>query len=296
MLSVDTLIKTKVEDDPIAFIREFVRGAATADIVFIEHINTEQPTVRMRRADSVMKALIDGQETLIHIEFQTRDSYDPEMGFRMAEYMLYLNKTHDLPVYSAVIYLHPDAGRRDTGVYRKECRGTGISVSYQVLRLAEMDGQSVLDAGLTALVPLAPLMRAPPGVDDAEWLRRIFRTAVELEVPDPVVYYGIIAMLSGVRYKPEDIDKIMKEIFVNQPAMLTYWAEQAHELGARTNAIENIVNLLALRLAPEVATSLKPDIEQIEDLEHLKSLVLAAALAETVEDFRRALESNVGAE
>ena len=60
----------------------------------------------------------------------------------------------------------------------KECNGECVlvvwhgvfSVSVFVIRLADMDGQAVLDAQQTGLLPFTPLMKPPIGVDADEWL------------------------------------------------------------------------------------------------------------------------------
>ncbi len=87
---------------------------------------------------------------------------------------------------------------------------------------------------------------------------------------------------------------------MNQPDIITYWTaeatEEAFERATRETTIKSILAVLAHRLAPEVVVSLRPTIEQIEDMQHLEYLLLAAAVAESTEDFRKALESNGGSE
>lgn len=41
------------------------------------------------------------------------------MAIRMAGYIIRLIETYQIPVYSNVIYLRPDAGRRDLGYYEQ---------------------------------------------------------------------------------------------------------------------------------------------------------------------------------
>ena len=44
-------------------------------------------------------------------------------------------------------------------------------ISDQVLRLADLDGQQVLDAKHVGLLPFTPLMKSPTGVEAEDWLR-----------------------------------------------------------------------------------------------------------------------------
>ena len=51
---------------------------------------------------------------------------------------------------SIVIYLRPDAGRTDPGYYLQERHGFRVLVQYKAIRLIEIDGQRILDAGIRA--------------------------------------------------------------------------------------------------------------------------------------------------
>ena len=89
-----------------------------------------------------------------------------------------------------------------------------------------------------------------------------------------------------------------------QPNIIEYWTEkataEAHqqgleqglEQGMKERAREDILEALELRLQPDVARTFKSVLETIEDPRHLKQLHRAAILAESPEDFRRALASN----
>ena len=60
----------------------------------------------------------------------------------------------------------------------------------------------------------------------------------------------------------------------------------------KERAREGILEALELRLQPEAARTFRSVLETIEDSQRLKQLLRAAILAESPEDFRRALESN----
>ena len=83
---------------------------------------------------------------------------------------------------------------------------------------------------------------------------------------------------------------------MNQPSIIEYWAEEARQQGiqqgVRERALEDILEALELRLQPGAARTFKPALDAIDDLQRLKQLHRAAILAENVEDFRRALETN----
>ena len=80
------------------------------DVEVLEVIDTEQLTVSASRADSLIRVRVDGHEVLVHSEFQTTDSTNPDMPRRMAGYIGRAIERHGVAVYSSVIYLRPDAG------------------------------------------------------------------------------------------------------------------------------------------------------------------------------------------
>lgn len=295
MANFDTITKTQARAHPMDFVNLCFKFEQR-DVDFLEIITPEQPTVEMHQADLLIKVRLSGEEVLIHFEFQTTDSYDPDMALRMVGYIVRTVETHRLPVYSSVIYLRPDAGRSDPGHYVQDIAGHQIFIEYQVLRLIEMDGEQILDAKPAGLMPFTPLMKRPTGVSAEEWLRRCVQTADSIDVPNKPAYLGSLAVLGNLVYAPETILNIISEETMHQPSIVEYLAEEAHQQGvqqgARETAREDILEVLALRLQPDTADTFKPRLDAIEDLQHLKQLLRAAAMANTPEDFIQVLEAN----
>ena len=65
MAEYDTISKHLIQTYPDDFIR-FTLGRA--DIEVLEVLETEQPTVESRRADSLILVRIEGEDALIHCE------------------------------------------------------------------------------------------------------------------------------------------------------------------------------------------------------------------------------------
>jgi hypothetical protein len=166
--------------------------------------------------------------------------------------------------------------------------GHQIFIEYQVLRLIEMDGEQILDAKPTGLIPFTPLMKRPENVSAEEWLRRCVQTADSIDVPNKPAYLGSLAVLSDLVYEPDTILNIILEETMHQASIIEYVGEKASQQTAR----ESILEVLALRLQPNTAEIFKPTLDAIEDMERLKQLLRAAALADRIEDFTQALESN----
>jgi hypothetical protein len=291
MAIFDTITKSQVQTHPMDFVN-YCLDFEQNDVTFVELVTPEQPTIEMHQADILIKVQINDQAVLVHIEFQTTDSHDPEMSLRMAGYIIRLIETYRMPVYSSVIYLRPDAGRRDLGHYEQRITGHQVYVEYQVFRLIEMDGQQILDTKSVGLIPFTPLMRRPADMDAEQWLRHCIQVADSIEVPDKPAYLAGMAVLGNLVYEHHLILDIISEVTMHESTLVQYLTEEAHQQGVKTRALEDILEVLELRLQPDSARIFKPELETIDDLDRLKQLHRAAVLAETPEDFRKALESN----
>ena len=291
MASFDTASKKQIETNPQDFINLCFKFGLT-NITVLEVVTPEQPTVEMHQADTLIKALRDNQEVLVHFEFQTTDSYDPEMPLRMAGYIIRAIEVYRLPVYSNVVYLRPDAGNNDPGKFEQNLERHNISIEYQVFRLIEMDGQEILDLKSVRLIPFTPLMKRPVDMDAEQWFRRCVQTADGIDVPNKPEYLGSLAVLGNLVYDAQTILEIISEETMQQPSIVEYVAPQAREQGAQETTRENILEILAIRLQPDAAETFKPMLEAIDDLQRLKRLHRAAILAESPEDFTQALNEN----
>ena len=62
---------------------------------------------------------------------------------------------------------------------------------------------------------------------------------------------------------------------------------------ARERALQDILQVLEIRLHYEIAIRFKPSLERIEDLEHLTELHRAAILAGSPDDFKKVLDEHL---
>ena len=222
MAEFDTIAKHLIHTYP----HDFARFALQRDdIEVVEVLDTEQPTVR--RTDSLLRVRVGGEEALVHHEFQTTDS-KPPMPRRMASYIGHGIGQYGLPIYSTVIYLRPDAGRNDPGHYLQERHGFHVLVQYQVIRLSELDGQRMLDAGHSGLIPFAPLMQRPTGVDAEAWLRQCVNRAQAVPMDETLKanYLANLAILSGLVYNLETIRTIISEETMYESSVVQYFTEK----------------------------------------------------------------------
>ena len=263
----------------------FVLGAENVEV--LEDLDTEQQTPIARQTDITKRIRVSGYEAILHVELQLRDSTRQPMWARNAQYQGYLVGEHQIPVYSNVIYFHPRAGRNDPGGYTYNWNGYEHTNRYKVIRLIEIEGQAVLERQAPGLLPLTPLMKPPTGMDFERWVQ----TCVDATRTTPVdqetqadLLYGIYLFGSVVT------DAVLFERLIPEELMQeskTY--QRQRERIIRENTIENTLALLADQFQPETVSALTPAIRNVNDLQKLRQLLLAAAKVRNIEDFTQML-------
>ena len=298
MADIDTISKYLIQHYPDHFA---CFALARDDVEVIEVIETEQPTVRARRSDSFIRVRIDGQEALVHNEFQTTDSTNPPMPRRMAGYIGYAIEHHGLPIYSNVIYLRPNAGQNDLGYYIQEVPGYEIAIRYRVIRLIEIEGQPILSTGHSGLIPFTPLMKPPDGMASDAWLQQCIHTARTHPIdrsPKADYLAGMVALselvydsetISAVIFQ-EDIMDLIRESSLFQ-SLTQQSREEAREEGGRQRAIEDLLDVLEVRFDMPETHPLSTRIAAIDDLQRLKQLLRTAVQVPNLEAFQRVLDA-----
>ena len=284
------------------------------DVESVEWLDTEQTSFEARRPDSLLRVRLGGETVVVHTEFQTTDSTHPPMSKRMAGYIWRAIEQYGLPVYSSVIYLRPDAGRRDPGYYLQDRPGHRILIEYKVIRLSQQAGPPVLAAGPTGLLAFAPLMQPPAGQTSEAWLRQCVQAVQVLPLAESARgnLVGGLSVLSGLVYAPEIIAAILSQEgimdLIRESSFAQYLTQQAREegleqgreegieqgieRGGRERAIEDLLDVLEIRFALGAAEPLVARIRDIRDLQRLKQLHRAAIQVENLEAFRPLLEAD----
>ena len=301
MAEIDLVSKHLIQTYPADFARFALQRD---DIESVKVLDTEQPNVR--RPDSLLRVRVGGKDVLVHHEFQTTDSTNPPMPQRMASYIGHLIGRYGLPVHSYVLYLRPNAGRRDPGYYIQEHPDHQVVIRYKVLRLSQLPGQPVLDSGSVGLLPFAPLMQPPAGQAEAAWLEQCVAKATTLPLDRPVKaqLIGGLTFLSGLAYNPQTVlATISKENLmdlIRESSFAQYLAEimreemlkEGIEQGGRERAIEDLLDVLEIRFALAASDPLAARIGTIGDMQRLKQLHRAAIQVPSLEAFRLLLNAD----
>ncbi|MDE2999753.1 MAG: hypothetical protein OXU79_11810 [Gemmatimonadota bacterium] len=266
------------------------------NVEVLEVIDTQQSTVSASHADSLIRVRVDGQEALVHNEFQTTDSTDPPMPHRMAGYVGRAIERHRLPVYSSVIYLRPDVGRRDPGRYLQSHPKHRVLVQYRVIRLRKLDGQRVLDAGHDGLIPFTPLMKPPEGMAARAWLLHCLHTAHRRPMAPPAKadFLAGMSLLSGLVFATETIsDIILKEGIMDlmrESSFAQYLTRQGIEQCLR----ESILAVLEVRFGLPASNPYAERIANVDDAQRLKTLHRAAVHVSNLDAFGELLDEGPG--
>ena len=263
------------------------------DLKFIEQLETELPTVEIRRMDTLSKAEVDGKEVLVHIEFQVSHESTLEILKRKVGYFGRCFEKYGLPILSFTVYLRSDAGANDPGGYRQDFPGHEALITYQVIRLIDFDGQSIFDNEQISLIAFTPLMQPPTGVSKVEWVehcnKRTLALPLESDLQNNLLVWQWI--LSGLIVDPAEIRHLLEEPML-ESATYQYILQQGIEKGARESTIEGILESLEIQFHESNVQTLKSMLESIQDLQRLKDLRRAAMQVPNLEAFKRLLTTN----
>ncbi len=297
MAEYDSVSKDLIQTYPKDFIRLTLEQD---DVEVLDILDTEQNTVETRHTDSLIRVHIAGKEALIHHEFQTTD--DPSMPIRMAGYIIRAIERHNLPIYSSVIYLRRNAGRRDPGYFIQEISGRPVVMDYTVIRLGEIEGQEIIDGGPSGLFPFVPLMKRPVGIDSEAWLHHCVDATNALRVDESIKVDILdrLMILSGLEYDQRLINRILlqeglMDAIMRESSFAQYikqlGIEQGLEQGGRQRAIEDILEVLEIRFDLSEAHPLSSRIAAIDDLQRLKQLLRSAVQVSSLEAFEQVLDA-----
>ena len=296
MAKYDTISKHFIQTYPQDFIQLSLQRDA---IKVLDILDTEQPTTKTHHMDSLIKVMIAGEEALVHHEFQT--TTDPTMPIRMAGYIIRAIERHNLPIYSRVIYLRPNAGKNDPGYYIQDLPGHKIEIQYRVIRLSEIEGQRILDEGHAGLFPFTPLMKPPEGTSSEAWLHQCVdvTNALPLEESIKVDILNGLTILSGLGYESDTINRIiiqegLMDAIMRESSFAQYIMKQAREEGIEQGEIKStlagIREVLEIRFGLSEAHPISDRLAAVEDLQHLKQLHRLSVQVSSLEAFQQALD------
>ena len=253
------------------------------DVEVLEDLDTEQQTVIARQTDITKRVRVNNREAILHVELQLRESTQKPMWARNAQYQGYLVGEHQMQVYSNVIYFHPNAGRNDPGGYTYSWNGYEHTNRYKVIRLIEIEGQAILEMQAPGILPFTPLMKPPVGMNLERWVQECVNTTMTVPIEQRIqadLLYAI-SIFGCIVHNTELYQRLIPEELMRE--------SKFYQLMLRENTIEHIIALLEQQFHTEAVRALTPMLQNIDDLERLKELHLAAARVPNIENFAQKL-------
>ena len=265
----------------------------TPDVQVLETLDTEQQTIKVHRNDMTYKVLWKNEEVLLHIEVQTQDSRDKPMPLRVLAYASELLLRYELPVYSMVLYLSPNAGQTDPGGYSYGNDVLGLQHKYHVIRLADLEGAAFLDAASVGLLPFTPLMRPPTDMNTEVWLRKCVEKteAAPVDTQTRGTLLFALSMLGSLAHDLTFLQKLISEEIMQESPFYEHIIQRGIEQGSREMSVKNILSVLTERFPQSDVQPVEQALESIQDIDRLTELLLTAIDTPSVEAFLQELNA-----
>jgi len=308
-----------------AFIFDFARWLLQADILEVTSRNVElhPPSDPIMSDQIFVVKLADGRTVILHIEFQGKQTHRP-MQLRLLDYMSRIILTYpDAMLLSVVLYVGKGAGKDDSGEYRvvqpdgKSC----LEWRYEVVRLWDIDAETLLAMDMPSLLPLVGQMRIQqPEVTFPQVVERLH--AVEDDEERWRLMTAFVALIDD-RKKLEMIETLVEsdELLLDTPFLqrireqaskkaleegiekgieqgIEKGIEQGIERGSILTLRKMTLDALVERFNPlsKVYLELQKRIATIDDEQTLHSLFIQMLHATSVEEFQQAVEQAVEAQ
>lgn len=282
------------------------------DVEVLENLDNEHQFVIGQRTDSTKRVRINDREVILHIELQLRDSTPEPMWARNAAYHGFLYSRYKIPIYSNVIYFYPTAGRNDPGFCHYSSDGYEYTLRYKVIRLIDIDGQSILDMQNPGMLPFTPLMKPPAGMDIDQWVQECINAVSSASVDQHTqadlfcalsLFGGIVhdALLFKQRIREELMQEskfyqLLRDEFLakgKEQGMaqgLEQGLERGLEQGARETMLRNILTLLEAKFPVDAVNELIPMLHRITDKQQLEQCLIAASQVQNLNAFKLMLD------
>ena len=208
------------------------------------------------------------------------------MHLRMLAYSSFLSLEYEKPVYSVVLYFRPPAGQRDPGFYTygNAARG-GIQFQYNVIRVYELEGETLLDATAVGLLPFTALMKPPPDLSSQAWVEKCIETtqAADVDRRTRATLLFALSLFGSLVHPPELFQDPTLEALMQESPFYERVMQRGIEQGEIRAKREAVLKLLQRQLG-QIPQPLANRIHAIDQLSHLDALFERALTATSLED------------
>mgnify|MGYP000499714909 CR=1 FL=1 len=256
-MASDNICKYLAEQYPA----QFVRWLLAKEAENIQVLKTEL-SVEPIRADSLILLQIDDQ--ILHLEFQTLPYSQPPLPFRMLQYWVRLQAQYwGQEIVQVVIFLKQITS---DAVYTDRYQNTNTEHRYRVIRLWEQDPAPLL--AVPALLPLAALARSnSPNI----LLQQVATQVASIEeIEQRRNISACVELLAGLRFDENLISQLLREDLMQESVIYQKIVQQGLQQGRKEGELALIRRQLTRRfgsLDPLVQERLQRlSVPQLEEL------------------------------
>ena len=148
----DASLKVLLSENPQDFATWLLKGSVVKEKLLTEF------TGRKVSADALLNVIYNGEEVLLHIEFQSEN--DTTMADRLLEYNFRARREHKRDVYSCVIYLRQDGNVPTSPLIWTFTKDKEIlRFHFQSIKIAKLSAGDLRQTNLLGLLPLMILTK-----------------------------------------------------------------------------------------------------------------------------------------
>lgn len=206
----DATLKELIDNDPDDWVKLVARAIGLPETVRAEPLDADLSTVSPQ-ADKLFR-LSGPIDALLHLELQS--SWDGELPDRALLYSVLAERRFQLPIYTVVVLLHPQAQASSLTGSLVRCHPDGttyLTFQYLVLRVWEMSAEELFTGGFGTL---SIALLTDEAADNLAAALSRFNSRVESEIVEPsrrerarMAAY----ILMGLRYDDALLDHLFHE-------------------------------------------------------------------------------------
>jgi predicted transposase YdaD len=274
----DTLLKSLFEGQEEQVLPYFLDGAVYLETLDIEVMRT------ILRVDRVYKVLYNGQEHILHLEFETNSN--PGMAARLLDYHAYLYRKYELPVISTIVY--PFRTEVAVSPLEEVSHGRPILIfHFQVLKLWEMSAEKYVRSHAFALYALLPAM----GDANVQLLVKAIREMIQYYQEDKatlgreLLWLGIVLRRADIlpledKRVIEEILSMYDDLMEKDPKIQQFRAktlaegEAKGEAKGRRKELQRVILALVQKRFPALSEQVRQKIKRVKTVDELSNLCL----------------------
>ncbi|MFM8295005.1 MAG: Rpn family recombination-promoting nuclease/putative transposase [Microcystaceae cyanobacterium] len=219
-MSYDNVLKFMVEADPQAFVDWLLPESGDNSWRLLDTELKLEPI----RADTVF--FLQGQNRILHLEFQTTAKSEPPMPFRMLDYWVRLHRQYQCDIEQVVIYLK----RTESSLVFEDYFQRGKTFHpFRVIRLWEVEASLLLNQPF--LLPLAVLAKT----SDPESLLATVAQQVDI-IKDRGERSNVVAciqLLAGINFAKSFIRLYLREELMQESVVYQSIVAESMQKGER---------------------------------------------------------------